>query len=79
MQIFVKTLSGKTITIEVTASTSVSELQQKIEDKEGVPVAIQRLIFGGKQMADDKSAGHYNVEGGSVLHLVLALRGGGGL
>ena len=47
-----------------------------MEEKEGIPPPQQRLIFGGKQMTDDKKASEYNIEGGSVLHLVLALRGG---
>lgn len=46
------------------------------QEKEGIPPPQQRLIFGGKQMIDDKKASEYNIEGGSVLHLVLALRGG---
>jgi ubiquitin-like protein Nedd8 len=47
-----------------------------VEEKEGIPPVQQRLIFGGKQMADDKTASEYNLEGGAMLHLVLALRGG---
>ena len=58
---------------------TIARIKERVEEKEGIPPPQQRLIFGGKQMADDKSAGHYNVEGGSVLHLVLALRGGGRL
>ena len=50
--------------------------KERVEEKEGIPPPQQRLIFGGKQMADDKKASEYNIEGGSVLHLVLALRGG---
>ena len=51
-------------------------LQERIEEKEGIPPVQQRLIFGGKQMNDNKTAADYKIEGGSVLHLVLALRGG---
>ena len=58
------------------AQDSVERIKERVEEKEGIPGAQQRLIFGGKQMADDKQAPFYNVEGGSVLHLVLALRGG---
>jgi len=47
-----------------------------VEEKEGIPPVQQRLIFGGKQMSDDKTALEYNLEGGATLHLVLALRGG---
>ncbi len=51
-------------------------MQERIEEKEGIPPVQQRLIFGGKQMNDNKTAADYKIEGGSVLHLVLALRGG---
>ncbi|TVY41097.1 Ubiquitin-like protein [Lachnellula occidentalis] len=54
----------------------VSQIKEKVEEKEGIPPVQQRLIFGGKQMADDKTAAEYNLEGGATLHLVLALRGG---
>ena len=47
-----------------------------MEEKEGIPPPQQRLIFGGKQMADDKTAEEYKIKAGDVLHLVLALRGG---
>ena len=52
-------------------------IKERIEEKEGIPPVQQRLIFGGKQMNDNKTAADYKIEGGSVLHLVLALRGGG--
>ncbi|EED21840.1 NEDD8-like protein (RubA), putative [Talaromyces stipitatus ATCC 10500] len=54
----------------------VSRIKERVEEKEGIPPVQQRLIFGGKQMADDKTAAEYNLEGGATLHLVLALRGG---
>ncbi|KAJ6180230.1 hypothetical protein N7519_010691 [Penicillium mononematosum] len=55
---------------------NVSRIKERVEEKEGIPPVQQRLIFGGKQMADDKTASEYNLEGGATLHLVLALRGG---
>jgi ubiquitin-like protein Nedd8 len=54
----------------------VARIKERVEEKEGIPPPQQRLIFGGKQMTDDRVAVEYGIEGGSVLHLVLALRGG---
>ncbi|RII21848.1 hypothetical protein CUC08_Gglean001017 [Alternaria sp. MG1] len=57
-------------------STQVSRIKERVEEKEGIPPAQQRLIYGGKQMNDEKTAADYQLEGGATLHLVLALRGG---
>ncbi|GJJ70309.1 ubiquitin-like protein Nedd8 [Entomortierella parvispora] len=76
MLIKVKTLTGKEIEIDIEPSDKITRIKERVEEKEGIPPAQQRLIFGGKQMVDDRSATDYNIEGGSVLHLVLALRGG---
>ncbi len=76
MQIFVKTLAGKTITLEVDPNESIDSVKAKITEKEAIPANQQRLIFAGKQLESGRTVSDYNVTADSTFHLVLRVRGG---
>ena len=71
MQIFVKTLTGKHITLEVEPGDRIADVKTKISEKEGIPAAYQMLMFAGKILEDDETLAGYNIQKDATIHLVL--------
>ena len=76
MLVKVKLLTGNQTEIDIDPTDTIWRIKERVEEKAGIDPKQQRLIFGGRQLADERPANEYNIEGGSVLHLVIALRGG---
>ena len=77
LQIFIKTLNGETITIQANSSDKIITIKEKIQKKQdNLLPSHQRLIYGGKQLEDDKTLMDYNIQSEATLHLVVRLKGG---
>lgn len=76
VQIFVKTLNGKTITVDIKSTDTCLAVKEQVYRKEHIPVDQQRLVFAGKQLDDERQLSSYHIQAHTTLHLVLRLHGG---
>ena len=77
MQIFVKTPTGKTITMDVENTFTISNIKALVKDKEGIPTKQQRLLFNDFQLEDGYTISDYDIQKESTITLMLAIKGGG--
>ena len=75
-EVTVNTLTGKLITLDVDPADTIKTVKQKIQDKQGVPAELQRLVFAGSQLEEGRTLSDYDIQTDAMLHLVLCLRGG---
>jgi ubiquitin-like protein Nedd8 len=75
MQIKIKSLTGKEMTVDVEPTYTIAKIKELLEEKEGIPPPQQRLIFGGRNLVDDQTADASGIKAGATLHLILSLRG----
>lgn len=75
MIVYIKTLTGKTLMINVDQNESIEGLKEKIQEKEGIPPDQQRIIFAGQELSDEKHFEDYSIKKEATLHLVIRLRG----
>ncbi|XP_039122193.1 ubiquitin-like [Dioscorea cayenensis subsp. rotundata] len=78
MTIYIRTLTGKSIQLQVENSDTILNIKHKIKEKQDIAIEEQRLVFSGKQLEDDWTLADYQIQSGSTIYLVLRLRGGGG-
>ena len=76
MQIQIKNCQGKSIAYTVNATDTVKSIKEKVFAVEGIPIVEQRLVFGGKQLDDENTLDHYNIQKDSTIYLILRLKGG---
>jgi ubiquitin C len=76
LQIFIKTLSGKTITVNIEATDTIRRIKEIIQTKEGIPFELQRIVFAGRYLENERTLDYYNFHKDSTLHLIILVRGG---